>query len=225
MNASQDFSLPLNRQGVSAISSDARWLLRSLNGSLPEPVLHPVLVVVSGLPGTGKSYFSRRLAEKVPLAVLESDALRKVLVASPRHTGKENARLFQAIHAVIDLSLEKGIPVLLDATSLAEAHREPLYRLAERHHAKLMVVVVGAPPEVVRRRLEERQRSSVRQDHSDADWEVYHRLRPLQEPVRRNHIRVDTSEDIGPPLERIAREIRGWIGRPASLKSIGPMGK
>ena len=37
--------------------------LREALAELPEPVARPFLIVISGLPGTGKSYFSRRLAE------------------------------------------------------------------------------------------------------------------------------------------------------------------
>ena len=195
---------------AAATSRDARRLLQSLDGLLPEPVLQPVLVVVSGLPGTGKSYFSRRLAQQAPLAVLESDALRKVLTPSPIHTAEESARLFQAIHEVIDILLGQRLSVLLDATSLAETHREHLYRLAERHNAKMMLVLVEAPPQVVRQRLDVRGKSPLRQDHSDADWDVYQRMRPLQEPIKRDHISVDTSGDIEPVIEKVARDIQLW---------------
>ena len=192
------------------ISPDARRLLQSLVGLLPEPVLRPVLVTISGLPGTGKSFFSRRLAKQVPLAVLESDALRKLLTPTPKHTTKESGRLFQAIHEVIDLLLGQQVPALLDATTLAESHREHLHRLAERHNATLMLVLMKAPPSVVRERLEARGKTPLRQDNSDADWDVYQRMRPLQEPIKRNHISVDTSADIEPVVENMALEIHRW---------------
>ncbi len=52
-------------------------------GSLPEAMVNPGFVVVSGLPGTGKTHLSNRLAEKLHLAVIESDALRKALFPEP----------------------------------------------------------------------------------------------------------------------------------------------
>ncbi|MDP6782725.1 MAG: hypothetical protein QGG56_04015 [Dehalococcoidia bacterium] len=39
-------------------------ILRESLGTLPEPVANPPLVMVSGLPGTGKSYFCRYLLER-----------------------------------------------------------------------------------------------------------------------------------------------------------------
>lgn len=193
------------------ISDDALRLVESLKRPLPEPVLHPVLVGVSGLPGTGKSFLSRRLAERLPLAVLESDALRKGLVPSPLHTAEESARLFRAVHELIDLLLEQCIPVLLDATNLLAAHREHLYHIAERRKAKLILVQVKALPEVVRQRLAERASDTRRPDHSDADWEVYLRMHPSQEPIRTNHLVIDTSGDIGPGVERVVREVQRWM--------------
>ncbi len=211
MNPLRNNSPPFDGQTAASISRDARRLLQSLDGSLPQPVHRPVLVAISGLPGTGKSFFSQRLAQQAPLAVLESDAMRKVLTASPLYTAKESARLFQAIHELIDHLLGQRLSVLLDATSLADAHREHLYRLAERHNAKMMLVLMEAPPQVVRQRLEARNKTHPRHDQSDADWAVYQRMRPLQEPIKRDHVSVDTTADIEPAVEKVAREIQQWI--------------
>ena len=180
---------------------------------MPEPALHPVLVVVSGLPGTGKSFFSRQLSESMPLVILESDALRKALVSSPVHTAGESARLFKTIHELIDLLLGYSIPVLLDATSLAESHRERLYRIAEQWDAKVILVRMKIPSEVARQRLDERASTSPRRDRSDADWGVYERMVPSQEPIRRNHLVVDTSQDITSAVDRVASQISRWIRR------------
>ena len=149
----------------------------------------------------------------MPLAVLESDALRKELVPSPLHTAKESARLFQAVHELIDLLLEQRVLVLLDATSLVEAHRERLYHIANQRHTRVILVLLEAPPEVVRERLEARANTTQRQDHSDADWKVYQRMRPSQEPIRRNHLVVDTSQNIGPAVQKVLWQIHRWTKR------------
>ena len=213
MKTLHNLLIPSGGPASRTISSDTQQLLKSLSGPLPEPVLHPALVVVSGLPGTGKSVLSRRLAERMSLAVLGSDALRKVLVPSPLYTSEESARLFRAVHTLIDLLLERSLPVLLDATNLSESHREHLYHIAGRRSARVILVRVEAPPEVVRQRLEERTDQSQRRDSSDADWEVYQRMRTSQQPIRRNHLVVDTSRDIEPAVEKVVRVINRWVRR------------
>jgi predicted kinase len=186
------------------LDEDVEKLRQSLN-SLPQPQVEPPLIVVSGLPGTGKSFFCRKLAERLPFLILASDTLRKILFSSPQYEESENKRLFSACHALVEEFLKKGIPVIFDATNLLERHREYLYRAAERTGAKLILVCVEAPTEVVRQRLLARGKASVPQDTSEADWEVYNKMKPRREKISRNHFVVDTSQDITAVIEKIVR--------------------
>ena len=185
--------------------SDVQRLTDSL-GRLPEPVVEPTFIAVSGLPGTGKSYFCNQLAKRLPLVILESDALRKVLFSSPSYSPQESSRLFQTIHLLIERLLKKGVSLILDATNLSERYRERLYNIADRLGAKLILVRVEAPPQVVYERLKSRPGNP--QDKSDADWEVYQKMKPSVQHIRRNHYAVDTSRDITPVLDKITREVR-----------------
>ncbi len=185
---------------------DVRTILAALGG-LPRPRARPTLVVVSGLPGTGKSRFCRDLRKRTGVVVLESDALRKLLFRRPTHSARESQRLFAAIHAAIERLLAAGVASALDATNLAERHREPLYEIAEKQGAKLLLVDVTAPPEVVRSRLAGRAQGADRRDLSDADAAVYERMRRQVEEIPREHLLVDTSKDIGPALDAISREM------------------
>ncbi|MEE9199415.1 MAG: ATP-binding protein [Dehalococcoidia bacterium] len=186
-------------------------LLRQSIASLPEPVGRPFLILVSGLPGTGKSYVSGRLVERLSLAVLETDTLRKTLFPTPIYTATESARLFQACHLLIEELLRRGVPVLLDATNLLERHREHLYSIAERLEAKLLIVRVEAPPEEVMERLQRRTQNSQGDGYSDADWQVYQRMVSSVEAIKRNHFVADTSRDVTPVIDKIVREVNKWI--------------
>lgn len=193
-----------------AIAAELEVLKRSL-GDLPEPVAKPVFVFVSGLPGTGKSNVSSKLAQRLPIKVLETDQLRKALWPSPSYSGDESAHLFHLVHLLLGELLRRGICVLLDATNLVERHRERLYSIAEQAGAKLIIVRTEAPPEVVRERLQNRGTGANPDDRSSADWQVYERMRSSEERIRRTHYAVDTSKDLGPALDKIVRETRRWM--------------
>ena len=195
------------RRARPSLEGDARLLEGSL-GTLPAPVARPVLLVLSGLPGSGKSYLRRELQKRHPLAALESDALRRVLFQPARHTQREHRRLFPAMQLVAGRLLGRGISVVYDATNLREAHREPLYRLAADHGAHLLVIAVSAPDEVIRKRLAEREARADPLDASDATVAVFEKMRPEAEPVARAHVAVDTSQVMGPVLDNIARELQ-----------------
>lgn len=181
--------------------------LREGLSDLPEPVSHPCLVLVCGLPGAGKSYLSRRLAERVPAVLLQSDALRKSLVARPAYTWDENRRLFEASHELAEELLRRGFNVIFDATNLQESHREETYLAAERAGARILTVWVEAPSEVVWERMLGRRQRLDPQDRSEADWEVYRKMSGTEQLPRRNFFKVNTARDIEPVIEKIMRAV------------------
>jgi predicted kinase len=183
-------------------------VLEGTLGLLPEPVEHPPIVVLSGLPGSGKSHLAREIARRHPFAVVESDALRKALVKRPSYSQQESARLFAACHDLIKQLLLRGISVLFDATNLKEAHRRPLYAIAERTGARLLIVEVRAGEDLVRRRLENRLAAGNPLDRSDATLDVYDIMRGDAEPIEGPHIVIESnSGDDGHAVDRILLEL------------------
>ena len=184
---------------------DAQRIMESL-GQLPRPVDKPVFIALSGLPGTGKSFFARKLAERFPLVILESDILRRLLFPQPTYAWWESARLFRAIHLVIEELLRKGIPLILDATNLNERYRKTLYSIAGRVGVKFILVKLTAPLWLVRERLEARMKDPL--SRSEADWEVYRMMKEKANSIRRQHHTVDSSRNISPAIEKILHEIQ-----------------
>lgn len=166
--------------------------------------MKPCFIVVSGLPGTGKSYFCGKLKERLSFLVLASDVLRKALFSAPSYSRQESSHLFQTIHILIERLLKRGVPIILDATNLSERYRERLYSIADHLDAKLILVWVEAPPQIVHERIKNRLEDS--EAKSDADWSVYQRMKPTVQKICRNHYVVDTSRDITPVLDKIVRE-------------------
>ncbi len=192
---------------TNSITKDVERLRQNLK-DLPQPQVEPAFVMVSGLPGTGKSFFCHKLAERLPFLILSSDALRKILFPSPLYNENENKRLFPACHTLIEELLTQGIPIIFDATNLLERHREYLYHAAEKAGAKLVLVCVEAPSGVVRQRLLVREKGFASQDDSQAGWEVYRRMKSHKEKVSRNYFVVDTSKDITAAIDKVVRTIK-----------------
>jgi uncharacterized protein len=154
----------------------------------------PVLVLTAGLPGSGKSTFSRRLAFETGAVVLESDALRCLLFARPYHSRAESHRLFSAVHAAARVLLSNGVSVIIDATSLKESDRRPVYALAATMSVRLLLLHFSAPEAVISQRLMRRLVGSDPEDNSTAGMDVYLSMTQRAEPLMREHWRIDTSD-------------------------------
>lgn len=188
---------------------DADVLEKSL-GRLSRKSKRPALIVMIGLPGSGKSHLAREIKRRFPAAILDSDALRQVLFAAPKHTKAEHGRLFPAIHVLIDRLLRRGVSVIIDATNLKEANRRPLHKLAEAHGAKVLLVRTWAPKREIRRRLLGRDTGASADDRSTATLEVYEKMLADVERIPRRHISVDTSKDLTPAVDKILRDLSAF---------------
>ncbi len=172
-----------------------------------ETTARPILIALSGLPGTGKSFLARRIAAHLPCVIVESDFIRKTLIPQPTYTSEESAYIHQVAHAVIAQLLRAGHRVICDATNLAEWHRERLLLLAAQNDARAFILQTIAPEKIVKERLRRRSRARARLDHSDADFQVYLLLQREMEPIRAPHMVVDTRGNLNAALAKILRAL------------------
>jgi predicted kinase len=191
---------------ASPLAEDVERILAEA-GPLPRGRRRPALVMAAGLPGSGKSRFCRELRRRTGAVILESDALRQLLFPQPNHSQAESRRLFTAIHAAIERLLRDGVHAILDATNLAEWQREPVYAIAERTGARLLLVWLEAPRQIVQARLADRCRGADTKDRSRAGLAVYERMRAQVEPIRRPHRVVNTLRGTRAALNAIAEEM------------------
>ncbi len=192
----------------------AHWLL-SL-AELEEPRLRPALVLIGGLPGTGKSTLAKQLAEEAGFTWIRTDVVRKELagIAPESPTpGQERALLYSTEWTVktyqetlrrAEAALFDGERVLVDGSFHENAKRRRFFEAARRLAVPFVFFQCQADPAVVRERLAQR-----RGDVSDADWSVYVEMSERwQEPDRDlqpAYVPLVSSADTSPIAEALER--------------------
>lgn len=163
------------------------------------PPLPPVLAVVCGLPGVGKSTVSRAIAERLPATVLRTDVIRKELFSNPEYTTAETVAVYDDLLTRAFDHLDVGESVVLDATFKTSERRIQARDLAEQVGARFRLVYVDCDEAVLERRI--RERDGV----SDADFDVHIEFRDRFEAVEMDHVVIDNSGSKAATADRVAR--------------------
>jgi predicted kinase len=125
----------------------------------------PLLIVFLGFPGSGKTYFATRLAEKLQAVTLNTDALRVSMFGSLdtidhiRQT--DRARLYDDVFGAMDYAarqvLKAGHSVVYDAQQTKRRDRKNIEKIAGSVGALPILVWIKTSPEVALRRGQERE--------------------------------------------------------------------
>ena len=177
--------------------------------------LHPSLILLSGLPGAGKSHLARALAARAPVTIISSDRIRRMLVATPTYSDDEHEFVHNACFRLARRGLAARQVVVFDATNLRRQHRQRFRDLAGRHQAPCHLVLVDSAEATVRARLQRRARGEAN-DGSDADESVYDLLRETAEPVHEHHLRLRGDGDVLAAAEAVLTLLRPEAVTPPS---------
>jgi aminoglycoside phosphotransferase family enzyme/predicted kinase len=146
----------------------------------------PLVVVVMGRVGSGKSSVARAMAEETNWKLVSSDRVRKELAGLPvfeRTKNSERKRLYsesmtaRTYGRLFDFAkseVKAGRSVILDATFGSRNHRAELLRRCHDWGVACRWVEVQAPDRQIRQRLRERERQ--RTVISDARLEDFSKL-------------------------------------------------
>lgn len=173
------------------------------------------LLIMVGLPGTGKSSIVEHLRHMVAPVVVSTDGVRKSLRPQATYTAAEVMLVYEVSYAIIEARLLRGQRVIFDASNYLVARREYVTDLATRCGAPVAVCHVQASQSEIHRRLLEREGDHRRHgDLSEANWAVYKWMVEAQEPVSGPHLILDTTSAAVEPLAR--RLHRYWLQTEAS---------
>lgn len=128
-------------------------------------MIKPLFIIFLGFPGSGKTYFATRLAERLKAVTLNSDAMRVAMFGSMEtieHIRKtDNARLYNDVFGAMDYAakqaLKAGHSVIYDAQQTKRANRTHIEQLADEAGAIPILVWMKTDPSVALQRGQERE--------------------------------------------------------------------
>lgn len=162
-----------------------------------------MITIICGLPGVGKTTLAKELAPLVDAVVLSTDKIRKELFSTPTYGRRERRLIYDVLILLAKYLDNAGINCILDATFTRERSRcEIKKKLGLGGRKEIRIIECICPEDIVLTRLRQRK-----YDYSDADFSVYRRMKSIYEPVKEEHITVDTSKLSKPDIRSIAAKI------------------
>jgi uncharacterized protein len=176
----------------------------------------PVLAVMHGVSGSGKSTASQVLLEALGAVRLRSDVERKRLhgldpaartesaLGGGIYTAEAGERTYRRLAKLACAALSAGYAVVVDAAFLEQPWRDDLRDMARACNAAFQIVSCCTPAPVLRERVEGRSR--VLADASEAGPEVLERQLAMEHGLAPGELVHATRIDTSSPLWRIAIE-------------------
>lgn len=144
----------------------------------------PLLILLYGFPGSGKTYFARQLCERVQAAHVQADRIRGELFEKPRYDKQENDVIAQLMNYMTGEFLSAGVSVVYDANAMRAAQRQLLRSIAHHAHALPLLIWFQTDPDSAftrsarrdRRRADDKYAATY--DHKTFDSLIAHMQNP-----------------------------------------------
>jgi predicted kinase len=118
----------------------------------------PVLVMLYGFPGSGKSHFAGQLCNFLQAAHVSGDKIRHQLFENPRYDKAENEIVDHLMEYMTEEFLDAGVSVVFDTNVTRRARRRYIRELARKAHAKPILAWLQIDPDSAFARVSQRDR-------------------------------------------------------------------
>jgi len=196
--------LPLPQRVAAALWAEAEPRL----AGRPRPP-RPLLLVMVGVPLSGKSTLARALAEQAGAATLrvENDAVRPHVAAAlgqpaVTYEGPENLLTYQTAWTLLERALWAGMNAIHDGTNLNEGARRGAYAAAQAAGAEVVVLFVLTDPGEVARR------AATHPPERQAAHAKLGRKRPNPAACSLPHLVLDGARPVAELLEALRADFR-----------------
>ncbi len=174
-----------------------------------------MLILMTGLPGTGKSTLAQKLAQILEADVLDRDEIRNHIFPARDvdYSDQQNEFASRVSYWVAEYILQRNPNrmLILDGRPFSKRSQiAAVEDLAQQVSHSLKIIYCWAPDQVVRQRLE-KDLSETGNIAADRTMAKYLRIKNTFEDILADHLQVDTSQLMPVVLQKVLE----YLGLPS----------
>lgn len=128
----------------------------------------PLLILLYGFPGSGKSFFARQLCDQLIAVHVNGDRIRSELFENPGYGKDENHVVSSLMNYMTGEFLNAGVSVVYDTNALRTAQRRALRNMATKMGAETVLVWLQIDPDTAFGRASRRDRRKADDKYSQS---------------------------------------------------------
>lgn len=157
---------------------------------------HPRLIVLMGLPGSGKSYLAQHLTNKYGFTRLSGENITYALFGSDKCSSEQYAQAYKTLRLIAAKLLVEGYSIIIDGTNLKRMFRDQIYQDVPHRHTILVYLIVDMTTAMARIERRNKGTTDITNVGSDCSEETFREfMSQLEEPQPDEHSYSVVSDD------------------------------
>lgn len=161
-----------------------------------------MIIIITGLPGTGKTTIANELAKEIDAVVFSTDKIRKKIFKNPVYNEEDKRIVYNELFSQAEKYAKMGRNVILDGTFYTKALRNRAKEVGTLLSQKVYFVYCKTPEDILKKRIDNRK-----DKFSDADYNVYLEMKKIFEGFEEDIIEIDTSNTVKTNIDTIKLKI------------------
>ena len=162
-----------------------------------------MLILIIGLPGTGKTTFAQALASAIDAQHINSDRIRKQLGKRGLYDTASKKAVYDDMLRRTTQYIKESKDTIVDSTLYKRSIREPFLQLAAHFKIPLRIIELKAAEKTIQERVR------IDRPYSEADFAVYQKIKAAYEPPLEDHLELWSDQMTLEEMVEVAKEYIG----------------
>ncbi|NND08487.1 MAG: ATP-binding protein [Saprospiraceae bacterium] len=148
----------------------------------------PKMILIMGLPGSGKTYLAKLMAQHFDCHHISSDRIRIDMGLAGQYSSHDKQLVYKRILEKAEHFLKCGCDIIIDTTFASASFRTSVQKMARPWTDEVFWIRTTAEDETIYKRM------ATKRNDSEADYAVYLTLKSQFEPVAGEHLVLPTDQ-------------------------------